>query len=71
MPGMAGFVFSGGIVLRITERSEVILLYAIGEIIRVVIGALQALRIHNRNEKSKDRTMIEENSLNFMGDGVS
>ncbi|MGB5509681.1 hypothetical protein [Robiginitalea sp.] len=56
---------------RITERSEVILLYAIGEIIRVVIGVLQALRINYSNEKRKERTMVEENSLNFMRDGIS
>ena len=47
------------------------LLYAIGEIIRVVIGILLALGINYRNEKRKDRSMEEENSLKFIRDGIS
>jgi len=47
------------------------LLYAIGEIIRVVIGILLALGINHRNEKCNYRTMEEENSHKIIRDGIS
>lgn len=46
------------------------LLYPIGEIILVVIGILLAIRINHRNEKRKDHTIEEENSLKLIRDGI-